>query len=141
VPSPASRIDPRLRRQAPRFVAVGASVAIIYAGLTALLAGPFGLPVQAAVAVGYGVGVVANFTLHRSVTFASEDGYDLHIAGQIIRFLALALLQYGVTAAAIAWLPGLLGLPEIVVWGCVVVTFALANFVALRLTAFRPART
>jgi putative flippase GtrA len=125
-----------LRRQGGRFALVGATVAIVYTGLTAVLAGPAGLPFQAALAIGYGAGLALNFTLHRAFTFASEDGYELRLPSQIARFLALALTQYAVTAAAVAVLPGALGLPHFVVWAVVVALFAVGSFVALRVTTF-----
>src|SRR4051794_40377649 len=128
--------DSEIRGQGGRFALVGITVAVVYTGLTALLAGPVGLPFQAALAIGYGTALALNFTLHRSFTFASADGYELRLPSQIARFLGLALLQYAVTVTAVAVLPGALGLPHFVVWAGVVVLFAVGSFLALRITTF-----
>lgn len=132
--------EPALRRQGATFAAVGLTVMIVYTGLTALLAGPVGLPFQAALALSYGTALALNFTLHRRYTFATGDGYALRLPGQVARFLALALVQYVVTALAIAWLPGALDLPEFVVWAGVVAAFAVGNFLALKLMTFHSRR-
>lgn len=128
--------QPALRRQGATFAAVGLTVMVVYTGLTALLAGPAGLPFQAALALSYGTALTVNFTLHRKYTFATGDGYALRLPGQIARFLVFALIQYVVTALAIAWLPDALDLPEFVVWAGVVAAFAVGNFLALKLMTF-----
>ena len=130
----------KLRRQGAIFASVGVIVLVVYTGLTALLAGPVGLPFQIALALSYGTALALNFTLHRTFTFASDSGYALRLPGQIARFLALALFQYVVTALAIALLPDALGLPEFAVWAIVMATFAIGNFLALRLTTFHYGR-
>jgi putative flippase GtrA len=126
----------QLRRQGAIFASVGVIVLVVYTGLTALLAGPVGLPFQAALALSYGTALALNFTLHRTFTFATDSGYALRLPGQIARFLALALFQYVVTALAIAFLPDALGLSEFAVWFAVMATFAIGNFLALRFTTF-----
>jgi putative flippase GtrA len=128
----------KLRRQGAIFASVGVIVLVVYTGLTALLAGPVGLPFQIALALSYGSALALNFTLHRTFTFATDEGYALRLPGQVSRFLALALFQYVVTALAVAFLPDALGLPEFAVWAAVMATFAIGNFVALRLTTFHP---
>ncbi len=140
MPRAIASATPELRRQGGRFALVGITVAVVYTSLTALLAGPAGLPFQAALALGYGVALALNFTLHRTFTFASDDGYALRLHGQVGRFLAIALTQYLVTALAVAWLPDALGLPELVVWVAVVAIFAIGSFLALKVTTFHARR-
>lgn len=133
------RIDPETRRQAVRFVLVGATVAGIYTALLTVLYKVVGLPFQAALALAYFTAVGAHFTMHRTFTFLTERGYAMRTRDQLARYLALVLLQYALTAAALAVLPDLLDAPRLAVWFCTVSVFALVSFIVLKTKTFHAA--
>src|SRR4051812_36832460 len=105
-----------------RFVGAGVLVTCLYLGLTGVLASVAGAPFQAAVAIGYFTSVAVHFVLHRLFVFATDDEYQLGVGGQLSRYLVLVVAQYGVTAAAVAVLPELLGVDRFVAWLAAVVT-------------------
>ena len=75
-----------------------------------------GAPWWLAIAVGYVVATSTHFVLHRTVVFRREEGFQLSLAQQLPRFVAVVCCQYAVTTLAMALLPGLLGLPELLVF-------------------------
>jgi putative flippase GtrA len=135
--------DSGLRGQSIRFALVGGTVALIYVGTTTVLATVVGIPFQAALLIGLGVGLVVHFTLQRVFVWTHHDEFALPLHHQLGRYLAATAVQYGVTAASTAFLPSVLGVSaEVVYLGTVAVVIS-TNFLVFRNGIFhsRPATT
>ena len=105
-----------------------------------LLAGLLGLASQISLAIAFLCAAGLNFALNRRLTFQSPAGYAFRTPCQGWRFLAVANLVYGLTAAAIAYLPERLGPPDLAVFFIVACIVPVFTFVALRAWVFRPRR-
>jgi putative flippase GtrA len=126
-------------RQPLRYVLAGGATALTYFAVTLLLAGPAGLPIQAAIPLGYVTGLVMHFTLQRYFVFRSHAGFALALHHQLGRYLLLALAQYAFTAAATAILPDVLGVDERIVYVCAALCATVTVFLTLRAKVFVPA--
>jgi putative flippase GtrA len=114
--------------QGVRFAIAGSVVMVVYVTTTTVLAQVFGVSFQVALVTGYVVGLCVHFTLQRVFVWVHHEEFMLKIYQQAGRYLLVAALQYGVTAAAVAVLPSLLGLStQLVYFGAVVVVTA-TNF-------------
>jgi len=129
-------ISPGATGQAVRFALVGATVAAVYIGLTLLLSGPVGLPIEFAILIAYVLAVVLHFLLQRHVVFRGTKGFALSVHDQVLRYVLIGIVQYTLTAAATKLLPEPLGLSEQVVYVCTVVTLSGATFLFLRTRVF-----
>lgn len=124
--------------QGVRFVISGGTVAVIYLVTTTVLADLAGLPFQAALAIGFTVGLMVHFTLQRVFVWTHHEEFALPLHRQAGRYLAVALMQYGVTAVSTAVLPGALGIPTEIVYLATVAIVALLNFLIFRHIIFHP---
>jgi putative flippase GtrA len=129
----------RLAGQGLRFAASGGLVAVVYIAVTTVLAEVIGLPFQLALAIGFAVAIATHFTLQRVFVWTHAEGFALPARSQALRYLPLAGLQYGLTAAATAVLPGALGVPTEAVYLCAAVLLAALNFFVFRTRVFHPA--
>ncbi len=124
-----------LAEQGGRFVLAGICVALVYVLTTTILAFG-GLRFQAALAIGFCLGVTTHFTLQHRFVWVRQGGYALPLRQQASRYLIAASAQYGLTALGTSMLPAMLGLPvEFVYLGSVVV-LASMNFVLFRHVIF-----
>jgi len=118
--------------QGVRFALSGGTVALVYLGSTTVLAEVVGLPFQAALAIGFSLGLVVHFTLQRLFVWTHHEEFALPLSHQIGRYLIAAAVQYGVTAASTGLLPSALGISaEIVYLGTVAVVLS-SNFLLFR---------
>jgi putative flippase GtrA len=118
--------------QSVRFALAGGLVALIYTLTTILLADVVGLAFQLALFIGSCVGLVAHFTLQRMFVWIHHEEFALPLHHQVSRYLLVAGLQYGLTAASTAVLPVAFGLPtELVYIGTVAILVSL-NFLVFR---------
>jgi len=115
-----------------RFALAGGTVALVYLLTTTLLAGVAGLPFQAALALGFGVSIVVHFTLQRVFVWTHHGEFALPLGHQVGRYLAVAAMQYGVTAASIGLLPSALGVSTEVVYLATVAVVLSINFLVFR---------
>jgi putative flippase GtrA len=115
-----------------RFTVSGGVVTIVYLGTTMLLSAVVGVPFQVALAVGFSSALAVHFTLQRMFVWASSGEYALPLRRQAARYLAVALTQYGVTAASTAVLPGALGIPAEAVYLATVALLLGVNFLVFR---------
>jgi putative flippase GtrA len=111
-----------------RFAIAGSVVTVVYVATTTLLAQGFGVAIQVAIAIGYVLGLCVHFTLQRIFVWVHHEEFVLSLHQQAGRYLLLAGLQYGVTAAAVAVLPSPLGLSSQVVYFGAVIVVTAANF-------------
>jgi putative flippase GtrA len=128
----------RFCAQGIRYVGVGGFVTVVYVALTTLLSQVLGVPFGVAVTAGYFTAVAVHYCLHRWFVFATDAGYALGMTRQVVQFVALVILQYVLTAASVAFLPELLGLPRFVVWIGTVALLVPAAFVIMRSRLFHP---
>jgi putative flippase GtrA len=118
--------------QGARFVIAGGTVAAVYLASTTVLADVVGLPFQVALAIGYCLGLIVHFTLQRVFVWAHGEAFALALHHQAIRYLSVAAVQYGVTAASTALLPEALGLPTELVYVLTVGAVTATNFLVFR---------
>jgi len=133
----------RLRHLPPlavivRFVVTGGSVAAIHLGLVSALV-LLGVHIQVALIASYVVSLAVHFTMNRQWVFATEGGYAFRLSNQGLRYLAAAAFSYGGSAAAVAVLPGVLGIPELAAFFLATGAMAALTFVILHLWVFRAA--
>lgn len=122
-------------RELARFAAAGAFITVLYVCVTAGVR-LTGAPWWLAIAVGYLVATSTHFVLHRTFVFRREQGFELSVGQQLPRFVLVVLAQYAVTTVAMTFLPGVLGLPEILVFLAVAGCVTVASFVLLRTRLF-----
>jgi putative flippase GtrA len=118
--------------QGVRFGLAGATVALVYLATTTILAEGVGLPFQAALAIGFCVGIIVHFTLQRVFVWAYHEEFALPLHHQLGRYLIVAAMQYGVTAASTGLLPSALGIPTELVYLATVAVVLSANFLLFR---------
>ena len=135
------RLDLRgpLAGQGVRFLISGGLVFLVYTGTTSLLAEVVGIPFQVAIPIGFSIGLATHFTLQRVFVWAHAEGFALPLGHQLARYLALAAVQYGLTALSTAILPRALGVATEIVYLVTVAVISLSNFVVFRLHVFRAA--
>ena len=122
--------------QGGRFVAVGAFITVLYLAIVTVMRTALGAPWPVAIAVGYVIAPATHFLLHRHLVFKREDGFQLSVAQQLPRFVAVVVCQYAFTAAAMAVLPDLLGLPSLLVFFGIAAFVTVVSFVVLRARLF-----
>lgn len=111
---------------------------LVYVGGTLLLAGPVGLPIQAAIPIAYAVAVATHFLLQRGFVFRHDGGFALSVHEQVARYLLIAATQYPATAALTALLPALFGISGQAAYLITVAIISLTFFFVLRLGVFHP---
>jgi len=124
--------------QGLRFAITGAGVAGVYVLATLLLADVAGLPFQLALAIGLVVAVTTHFVAQRLFVWSHEGAFALAVGHQAGRYVAIALVQYGLTALSTAVLPSALHLPTNVVYVATVACLTCLTFLLLRVHVFHP---
>jgi len=122
--------------QGVRFLFAGGIVVVVYVTTTTVLADVVGLRFQVALAIGFAVGLLVQFNLYRVFVWVHHEEFALPVQHQVGRYLATAGVNYGLTAAATAVLPGVLGVPTEAVYLVMVAALAVVNFVVLRHVIF-----
>jgi len=126
--------------QGIRFAMSGGTVALVYLTTTTLLADVAGIAFQAALAIGFCVGLSAHFTLQRAFVWTHHEEFALPLRHQLGRYLLAAAVQYGVTAASTALLPGALGISTELVYLATVAVVLGVNFLVFRHIIFHGKR-
>jgi putative flippase GtrA len=124
--------------QGARFAIAGASVMGVYLTTTTVLADVAGLPFQLALVIGFCVGLMVHFTLQRTFVWVHAEDFALPLHHQAARYLTVAGIQYGLTAASTSLLPRALGLPTEIVYLVTVAVITATNFVVFRNGIFHP---
>lgn len=126
-----------------RFALAGGTVALVYLTSTTVLADVVGLPFQAALAIGFCLGLMVHFTLQRVFVWTHHEEFALPLHHQVGRYLVVAAAQYGVTAASTSLLPTVLGVSTEIVYLATVAVVLSANFLVFRHGIFhsKPATT
>jgi putative flippase GtrA len=122
--------------QGVRFALSGGTVALVYLGATTVLAEVVGMPFQAALAIGFSLGLVVHFTLQRLFVWTHHEEFALPLGHQIGRYLLAAAVQYGVTAASTGLLPSALDVSAEIVYLATVAVVLSSNFLVFRYGIF-----
>jgi putative flippase GtrA len=127
-----------LRGQGLRFVLVGGTVAAVYLVLTTILATVVGLPFELALVLAFATSITLHFALQRHFVWVHHEDFALSLRSQAARFLLLAGLQYGITAASTAVLPGALHVRTEFVYLATFCVVTPATFLLFRHRVFHP---
>ena len=121
--------DSGLLGQGVRFALAGGTVALVYLVATTVLAEVVGLGFQVALAIGFSIALIVHFTLQRVFVWTHHEEFALPLHHQAGRYLIVAGVQYGVTAASTAALPAALSVSSEAVYLVTVAVLIGANFV------------
>lgn len=125
--------------QGARYALAGATVALVYVLATLALHRGAGLHFQLALALGLVVAVTTHFVAQRMFVWRHEEAYALGVRGQVGRYAAITLVQYGLTMLSTAVLPDALGAQTDIVYVATVACLTTLSFVVLRGRVFHPA--
>ena len=103
-------------RHVVRYALAGGFTTALYVALTLLLSGPLRVPIQIAIALSFATVLGTHFLLQRHFVFGHVGEFHLSAGTQVRRYLIVGAVQYAVTAASLAVLPGWLDLSEPVVY-------------------------
>jgi putative flippase GtrA len=123
-----------------RYALAGAFVGLVYLLTTTFLAVVVGLPFRDALAIGFTFQLAVHFTLQRTFVWVDADEFALPFRHQARRYLIVAGVQLGVTAASTSLLPDVVGLSTEVVYLITVALLTIANFLLFRNVVFHPER-
>lgn len=121
-----------------RYGIAGATVAAVYIGVPLLLNGVFGVWIQLAIPVAYVLAITLHFNLQRHFVFRHVDEFALSVRQQIGRYAAIGAIQYPTTALATAFLPGLFGVSERIMFVIITLVISVTFFLVLRGHVFHP---
>jgi putative flippase GtrA len=124
--------------QGVRFAIAGGTVAVIYLATTTILAEVFDVEFQLALVIGTVTALLAHFTLQRLFVWVHHEEFALDLHAQVGRYLLVAAVQYGVTAASTAVLPDALDVPVTPVYLITALSLAAVNFLVFRGGIFHP---
>jgi putative flippase GtrA len=122
--------------QLVRFGLAGGLVTLVYVTVTTVLSQMLGLPFEVALAIGFVTALLLHFNLQRLFVWIHYEGFALPMQHQVGRYLAMAGMQYGCTAAATAVLPGALGISTEVVYLATMAVVTTTGFLVMRFVIF-----
>lgn len=128
--------DSGILGQGLRFALAGGTVMLVYLSVTTVLAEVVGVPFQAALAIGFSVGLMVHFTLQRLFVWTHHEEFALPLRHQAGRYLTVAAAQYGVTAASTSLLPSALNVSTEVVYLATAAVIVCTNFLVFRHVIF-----
>ncbi|HEY4811292.1 MAG TPA: GtrA family protein [Solirubrobacteraceae bacterium] len=126
--------------QGMRYALAGGFVAGVYILTTTCLAVLAGLPFREALAIGFTLQLAVHFTLQRAFVWVHVEDFALPFGHQARRYLAVAGLQFAITALSTSLLPSELGLATEFVYLGTVVLLTIVNFLLFRNVVFHPER-
>lgn len=105
---------------------------MVYLTTTTVLSAVVGLPFQVALAIGFCLALICHFTLQRMFVWVHHEEFALPLRSQAGRYLAVAGMQYAITAASTALLPPVLGLPTEMIYLATAGALLCTNFLVFR---------
>ena len=121
---------------ATRYGLAGLVVFGSYVGVTLLLSGPAGLPIQLVIPFSLAIAGAVHFLLQRRFVFADRGTFALSGGAQARLYVVIIAMQYAFTAAATAVLPGLLHISEQVAYVGAVCVVSATTFLFMRARVF-----
>lgn len=121
-----------------RYGIAGSAVAAVYLGVPILLDGVFGVPIQIAIPIAYGLAISLHFNLQRHFVFRHVATFALSGREQAGRYVVVAAVQYPTTALCTALLPGVLGLSPRATYLCTALVISVIFYLVLRSHVFHP---
>jgi putative flippase GtrA len=121
-----------------RYGIAGGTVAAVYLATPLLLNGVLGVALQVAIPIAYLLAIVLHFNLQRRFVFLHVDEFALTVRQQIGRYAVIGAIQYPTTALATAFLPGLLGISDRVMFVIITLVISGTFFLVLRGHVFHP---
>ncbi len=109
---------------------------VVYLTITTVLSQLVGLPFEVALAIGFVCALGLHFTLQRLFVWVHDDGFALPFQNQVRRYLLMAGTQYGLTAAATAVLPSVLGVSTEIVYLVTSAIVTVTGFLIMRFIIF-----
>jgi putative flippase GtrA len=122
--------------QGLRYAIAGATVAFVSIAGTLSLGEGAGLSYAVAFSCAYAVAVVVHFTLQRYFVWSHHEEYALPLHLQLVRYLPIAAVNYGVVEVAILVLPHALHIPERDVYLGMTVLMTVTSFLLFRTSVF-----
>jgi len=122
-----------------RFGLTGGFVTVVYLTVTTVLSQVVGLAFEVALAIGFVSALLLHFSLQRLFVWIHEDGFALPFRRQVGRYLLMASVQYGCTAASTAVLPGALRMSTEAVYLATMVLATTIGFLVMRFIIFHDA--
>ncbi|MGH2877633.1 MAG: GtrA family protein, partial [Solirubrobacteraceae bacterium] len=120
-----------------RYGIAGGTVGLVYLILPLLLKSVLHLPIALTIAIGYVIAVTLHFNLQRHFVFRHvRHAFKLTRREQIGRYIVMGAIQYPLTLASTALLPGALNVPQRDVYVGTVLVVALGSFLVLRTVIF-----
>jgi putative flippase GtrA len=127
--------------QGIRYAIAGATVASVSLTGTIVLAEGVGLAYEAAFGIAYSAAVVTHFSLQRYFVWSHHEEFALPLHHQLVRYLPIALTNYGVVAIALAVLPHALHTSSLSVYLVAVLTMTALSFLLFRTNVFHPQKS
>ena len=124
-----------------RYALAGGFTTVLYVALTLLLSRPLQVPIQIAIALSFATVLGTHFLLQRYFVFRHVHEFHLPAYTQLRRYLIVGAVQYAVTAASLAVLPGWLDLSEQMVYVIVTPVVIVATFLTVRAAVFHGNRS
>lgn len=121
-----------------RYGIAGATVAAVYLATPLVVNGVFGVPIQVAIPFAYLLAITLHFNLQRHFVFRHVREFALPFRQQVGRYVVIGAIQYPITALATAFLPGLLGVSERVMFVIITLVISVTFFLVLRGHVFHP---
>jgi putative flippase GtrA len=123
---------PRLPHAILRFAFTGGLVALVAFACMTVQLEVLSVPGQLALVITYLISTTVHFSLNRQWVWHGAGGYTLHFTAQGRRYLCVVAVSYGVNALSIAFLPTLLGVPELAVYFVVTALLAIVSYLVFR---------
>jgi putative flippase GtrA len=121
-----------------RYAITGVVVALINFSGPVILNAATGLAIEACLPITFAFALSVHFSAQRLFVWRHAAGFELGAREQVGRYLSSALVQYGLTAGLTAWLPGVLGWSQRVVYLLVALVVTVTFFIVLRGFVFHP---
>lgn len=122
-----------------RYAVAGAIVGGVNLAVPLLLNSELGMPIEAAIPIGYGAAIILHFNLQRRFVFRHVERFALAGRQQAARYLGVAAVQYPTVAIATALLPTVLNMPRREAYVATVATVTVLTYVVLRSRVFHAA--
>lgn len=127
---------PDILRQFIVFCGVGSINTVIGLAVILILSEIFGVHYILANALGYGVGLIIGFILHRAITFKNQSN-DQKPKTEFVKFITVFALAYGVQLAGLVFMVQILELYDWLGQILAIGIYTVINYLGNRIFTFR----